>query len=164
MELLTPSPGLVFWTSLSFIILLVVLRKYAWPSILRALKVREETISFALEDARKAKEEVEMMEQKKKRILEDARGERDAILKEARELKEQIVDEARETAREESRKMLDKANKDIEKQKREAVLEIRNTIGRLSLEIAEKVLKEELSDRERQKKVINSYLNEMNLN
>jgi F-type H+-transporting ATPase subunit b len=74
------------------------------------------------------------------------------------------VDEARETAREESRKMLDKANKDIEKQKREAVLEIRNTIGRLSLEIAEKVLKEELSDRERQKKVINSYLNEMNLN
>ncbi|MDN5291411.1 MAG: F-type H+-transporting ATPase subunit b, partial [Anaerophaga sp.] len=65
MELLTPSPGLVFWTSLSFIILLVVLRKYAWPSILRALKVREETISFALEDARKAKEEVEMMEQKK---------------------------------------------------------------------------------------------------
>jgi F-type H+-transporting ATPase subunit b len=164
MELLTPSPGLVFWTSLSFIILLVVLRKYAWPSILRALKVREETISFALEDARKAKEEVEMMEQKKKRILEDARGERDAILKEARELKEQIVDEARETAREESRIMLDKANKDIEKQKQEALQEIRDTIGRLSLEIAEKVLKEELSDRERQKKVINSYLNEMNLN
>ena len=164
MELLTPSPGLVFWTSLSFIILLVVLRKYAWPSILRALKVREETISFALEDARKAKEEVEMMEQKKKRILEDARGERDAMLKEARELKEQIMEEALETAREESRIMLDKANKDIEKQKQEALQEIRDTIGRLSLEIAEKVLKEELSDSERQKKVINSYLNEMNLN
>ena len=164
MELLSPSPGLVFWTSLSFIILLVVLRKYAWPSILRALKVREETISFALEDARKAKEEVEMMEQKKKRILDDASGERDAILKEARELKEQIMEEARETAREESRIMLDKATKDIENQKQEALQEIRDTIGRLSLEIAEKVLKEELSDSEKQKKVINTYLNEMNLN
>lgn len=164
MELLSPSPGLVFWTSLSFIILLVVLRKYAWPSILRALKVREETISFALEDARKAKEEVEMMEQKKKRILDDASGERDTILREAREIKEQIMEEARETAREESRKMLDKANKDIENQKQEALQEIRDTIGRLSLEIAEKVLKEELSDSEKQKKVINTYLNEMNLN
>ncbi|MFO8001875.1 MAG: F0F1 ATP synthase subunit B [Marinilabilia sp.] len=164
MELLTPSPGLVFWTSLTFIILLVVLRRYAWPSILRALKVREETITYALEDAKKAREEIEMMEQKRRQIREEARKERDNILKEARRLKSDILEEARETAQKESDKMLEQANQQIKRQRQEALYEIRDTIGRLSLDIAEKVIKEELSDPERQKKVINTYLNQMNFN
>lgn len=164
MELLTPSPGLVFWTSLTFIILLLVLRKFAWPSILRALKVREETISFALEDAKKAKEEVEMMEEKRRKIVEEARKERDIILKEARQLKNEILEEAKEAAGKESQRMLEQANRQIEKQKQEALAEMRDTIGRLSIEIAEKILKEELSEEDKQKKVINTYLNEMNLN
>lgn len=164
MELLTPSPGLIFWTTLTFVILLVVLRKYAWPSVLRALKVREETISFALEDAKRAKEEVEMMEQKRRKITEEARKERDLILKEARQMKSEIVEEAQKAAREETGRMVEKASRDIEKQRKDAMLEIRETIGRLSVEIAEKILKEELSGDEKQKKVINKYLNEMNLN
>jgi F-type H+-transporting ATPase subunit b len=164
MELLTPSPGLVFWTSLTFIILLLVLRKFAWPSILRALKVREETISFALEDAKKAKEEVEMMEEKRRKIVEEARKERDIILKEARQLKNEILEEAKEAAGKESQRMLEQANRQIEKQKQEALAEMRDTIGRLSIEIAEKILKEELSEEDKQKKVINTYLSEMNLN
>ncbi len=164
MELLTPSPGLIFWTTLTFVILLVVLRKYAWPSVLRALKVREETISFALEDAKHAKEEVEMMEQKRRKITEEARKERDLILKEARQMKSEIVEEAQKAAREETGRMVEKASRDIEKQRKDAMLEIRETIGRLSVEIAEKILKEELSGDEKQKKVINKYLNEMNLN
>ncbi|WP_291862482.1 F0F1 ATP synthase subunit B [Marinilabilia sp.] len=164
MELLTPSPGLVFWTSLTFIILLVILRKYAWPSILRALKVREETISFALEDAKRANEEVEMMEQQRKKIKEEARKERDLILKEARRMKSEILAEAQDTARAETQRMLEKAGRDIEKQRKDAMLEIRNTIGQLSVEIAEKILKEELSGEDKHKKVINSYLSEINFN
>ena len=164
MELLTPSPGLVFWTSLTFIILLFVLGKYAWPSILRALKVREETISYAIEDAKKAREEVEMTEQKSRRIEEEARKERDNILKEARKMRDDILQEARESAQKESDRMIEQANKQIQKQRQEAKYEIRETIGRLSIDIAEKVLKEELSDTEHQKKVINSYLSEMNFN
>lgn len=164
MELLTPSPGLIFWTSVTFIILLLVLRKYAWPSILRALKVREETISFALEDAKKAREEVEMMEEKRRKIVEEARKERDIILKEARQLKSEIIEEASDAAERESRRMLEKANLQIEKQKQEALGEMRDTIGRLSIEIAEKILKEELSEEDKHRKVINTYLNEMNLN
>lgn len=164
MELLTPSPGLVFWTSLTFIILLVILRRHAWPSILRALKVREETISYALKDAKKAKQETELMEQKRRQIMEEARAERDGILKEARSLKSEILEEAREEAEKESRRMLEKTNQQIIKQRQEALYEIRETIGRLSLDIAEKLIKEELADAEKQKKVINSYLNEMNLN
>ncbi|WP_010662208.1 F0F1 ATP synthase subunit B [Marinilabilia salmonicolor] len=164
MELLTPSPGLIFWTSLTFIILLVILRKYAWPSILRALKVREETIYFALEDAKKAKEEAEQMEHQRKKVIDEARKERDMILKEARQMKNEIMEEARNEAREEVRRMLEKARRDIEMQRKDAMLEIRETIGNLSVEIAEKILKEELSGEEKHKKVINAYLNEMNFN
>ena len=164
MELLTPSPGLVFWTTFTFIILLVILRRYAWPSILRALKVREETISYALKDAKKARQEIELMEQKRLQIMEEARTERDSILKEARNLKSEILEEAREEAEKESQRMLERTNQQIKKQRQEALHEIRETIGQLSLDIAEKLLKEELADSEKQKKVINSYLNEMNLN
>jgi len=164
MELLTPSPGLIFWTSLTFIILILVLRKFAWPSILRALKVREETISFALEDAKKAKEEVEMMEQKRRKIIEEARKEKDLILKEARQLKSEILEEAKEAAGKESQRMLEIANQQIEKQKQDALAEMRQTIGQLSIEIAEKILKGELSEGDKHKQVINTYLKEMNLN
>lgn len=164
MELLSPSPGLIFWTSLTFIILLGILGKYAWPSILRALRVREESISYALEDAKRAREEVEITEQKRRRIEEEARKERDNILKEARQMRDDILKEARESAQIESDRMIEQANKQIQKQRQEARHEIRETIGRLSVEIAEKVLKEELSDTEHQKKIINSYLNEMNFN
>ncbi len=164
MELLSPSPGLIFWTSLTFIILLGILGKYAWPSILRALKVREETISYALEDAKRAREEVEMTEQKRRRVEEEARKERDNILKEARQMRDDILKEARESAQKESDRMIEQANKQIQKQRQEAKHEIRETIGRLSIDIAEKVLKEELSDTERQKKIVNSYLSEMNFN
>ena len=164
MELLSPSPGLIFWTTLTFIILLGILGKYAWPSILRALKVREETISYALEDAKRAREEVEMTEQKRRRIEDEARKERDNILKEARKMRDDILQEARASAQKESDRMIEQANKQIQKQRQEAKYEIRETIGRLSIDIAEKVLKEELSDTEHQKKVINSYLSEMNFN
>ena len=164
MELLSPSPGLIFWTTITFIILLLVLRKFAWPSIFRALKVREETITFAIEDAKKAREEVEMMEQKRRKIIEEARKERDVLLKEARQLKNEILEEARREAGKESQRMLKKANLQIEKQKQDALTEMRETIGRLSIEIAEKILKEELSEGDKHKKVINSYLNEMNFN
>jgi F-type H+-transporting ATPase subunit b len=164
MELLTPNPGIVFWTSLTFIILFIVLRKQAWPSILRALKVREETIAFALKDALKAKEDIELMEQKRRLIMEEARQERDGILKEARNLKSEIIDEARIIAEKESQRIKEQTNQQLIKQRQKALSEIKETIGQLSLDIAEKLLKEELSDSDRHQKVVNSYLNEMNLN
>ena len=164
MGIITPNPGLVFWTTFTFVILLLILRKYAWPSILRALKVREETIAFALQDARKAKEETEQMEKVRKQVLESARLERDKILREAAELKKQILADTQIAAREETSRLLEQARLQINKEKQDALSQIRQTIGQLSLDIAEKILKEELTEVGKHEKMINTYLDEVSFN
>jgi F-type H+-transporting ATPase subunit b len=164
MGIITPNPGLVFWTTFTFVILLLILRKYAWPSILRALKVREETIAFAIQDARKAKEEAEQMEKVRKQVLAAARAERENILKEAGELKKQILAETREAAREETERMLQQARLQINKEQQDALNKIRETIGLLSVDIAEKILKSELSDTGKHEKMINTYLDDVSFN
>ncbi len=164
MGIITPNPGLVFWTAFTFLVLLVILRKYAWPSILRALKVREETIAFAIQDARKAKEETEQMEKVRKQVLGAARAERENILKEAGELKKQILAETRDAAREETERMLQQARLQINKEKQDALNQIRETIGQLSVDIAEKILKSELSDTGKHEKMINAYLDDVSFN
>jgi F-type H+-transporting ATPase subunit b len=105
-----------------------------------------------------------MMEQKRRKMIEETHKERDMILKEAKQLKDEIIAGAAEKAKEESRLLLEKANIQIEKQKQDALYEIKETIGQLSLEIAEKILREELSDVEKHKSIVNKYLNEVNFN
>lgn len=164
MGILTPDPGLVFWTSFSFITLLIILRKYAWKPILRALKVREEYIEFSLKDAEQAKEEIRKMAETRKQMMNEARLEREGLIREARELKDEIIEEARAAAKTEASRMVEKAREQIDRERKEAVANIRQQVGLMSLEIAEKILKEELVSEERQQSVIEKYLRHVDFN
>ncbi|MCF8335811.1 MAG: F0F1 ATP synthase subunit B [Bacteroidales bacterium] len=164
MELIRPDFGLLFWMLVSFGIVLLILRAFAWKPILNALKNREKTIQERLEVARNAKKELAEIEFGNERIIALAKTERANILREAQETKNKIIEEAREEARKEASKIIEQANKRVEKQKKEAEEDIKNQIAGLSVQIAEKVLKERLSDDQRQKEYINSLVNEITIN
>ncbi len=164
MGILSPDPGLVFWTSFTFILLLLILRRYAWKPILRALKVREEYIEFSIRDADNAKEEVARLADVKKQMLESARLERENLIREARDLKNEIVREAKESAKSEAENIVRQAREQIARERIEAIHGIKQQIGIVSLEIAEKILKEELSVNDRQKILISKHLDEMTFN
>ena len=141
MDLVTPDIGLVFWTTLVFLIVLVILRRMAWKPILNAVNEREESIENALAAAEKAKEEVANLKADNERILQEARVERDSILKEAREMKDAIVAEAKEKATAEGEKMIASAQEAIDNQKQAALTELKNQVADLSIEIAERILR-----------------------
>ena len=143
MGILTPDPGLVFWTSLSFITLLLIMKRYAWKPILRSLKLREERITFSLRDAELAREEMVKMEETRRQMMEKARLERDGLIREARALKDEIVQEAKLAAQNEASKIMEKAREQINRERKAAIADIRNQVGLLSLDIAEKILREE---------------------
>ncbi len=164
MGILTPDPGLVFWTSLTFILLLLILKRYAWKPILRALKVREEYIEFSLKDAEHTKEEIRKMAETRKQMMDAARLEREGLIREARELKDEIIEEARAVAKTEASRMVEKARDQINRERKEAIANIRQQVGLMSLEIAEKILKEELVSEERQQSVIEKYLQHVDFN
>ena len=158
------SVGLFFWQSLLFIALILLLKKFAWGPILSAVEEREEGIKEALESAEKAKKEMENLNADNERILTEARLERDALLKEAREIKNAIISEAKDIANLESDKILTSAKEQISNEKMKAITELKNTVGDLSIDIAEKVLKSELQDKEKQKALVASVLKESELN
>ena len=164
MDLVTPAIGLVFWTVLIFIILLVLLRKFAWKPILNAVKERTESIKDALSSAEKAKEDMAKLQADNEVILKEARMERDTILKEARDLKDQTLTEAKNQAKEEADTIIASAKAAIESEKRAAINEIKNQVANLSVEIAEKILLKELSDKDNQKALIEDLLNKTNIN
>ncbi len=161
MDLVTPGFGLVFWTTLSFLILLFLLRKFAWRPILTAVNDREKSIEEALTQAQKAREEMAGLKADNERILKEARTERDQILKEAREIQNNMVEASREKAREEAKRILASARETIENEKKAALHELRNTVGSLAIRIAEKVLRSELSNTDRSKELANDYLNDI---
>lgn len=162
--LLTPNPGLVFWSTITFLLLVFILKKFAWKQILNALKIREETIEYSLQAAEKAKAEVEDLEKAKQEMMHLAKNERDEILKETRILKENILDEARESAQGEAQKIIESAKKQIESEKNSAIKEMKNKLAELSIEIAGKILQSELKNDEKQKEIIDKYLNKVNFN
>lgn len=164
MDLVTPEIGLVFWTSLVFIIVLIILRRVAWKPILTAVSEREESIENALSSAEKAREEVANMKADNERILNEARAERDAILKEAREMKDSIVAEAKAKATEEGDKMITAAQEAIHNQKQAAITELKNQVAALSIEIAEKILRQQLADKDSQKEMVDKMLKEIGQN
>lgn len=164
MGILSPDPGLVFWTSFTFLFLLLILRRYAWKPILRALKVREEYIEYSIRDADHAREEVARLAETKKQMMDSARLERESLIREARDLKNEIVREARNTAKTEAEKIVRQAREQIERERKEAVFNIKQQIGLISLEIAGKILQEELATDERQKHVISQNLEEITFN
>ena len=154
MELVTPAIGLIFWTTIVFILLVILLKKYAWKPILTAVNNRNESIEKALQTAEKAKVEMENLNADNERILAEARMERDGILKEAREIKNNIVNEAKEKAKKEADKILTSSKEQIINEKMKALTELKNTVAEMSIEIAEKVLKSELSNKEKQEELV----------
>ncbi len=149
---------------ISFGIVLLILRALAWRPILNAIKEREKTIQDRLDVARKAKKELAEIEFGNERIIALAKTERANMLKEAQETRRQIIEEARQEAREEANKIMEDTNRKIEARKKEAEQQIRDQIAGLSVEVAEKVLKEKLSDDQKQKDYIKSLVDEITIN
>ncbi len=164
MDLVNPGIGLIFWTTLTFLILLLLLRKFAWKPILKAVKAREDSIEDALEAAALAKEEMANMKADNEKILNEARMERDKLLKEARELKDKIINEAKEKATAEQNKIFEAGKISIQNQIAAAETKLKNTVAELSVQIAEKIIKDELSDKKKQEKLINDLIDNVNLN
>lgn len=164
MELITPGIGLVFWMLLTFTLVLLILKKYAWKPILNMIKEREESIDGALKMADKAKEDMAKLQSDNEKILAEARKERDTLLKDAREMKEKIINEAKGQASIEANKLIENAKASINSEKMAALSEIKNQIAFLSVDIAEKIIKKELSSDLRQKEYIENLVKDINLN
>ena len=164
MELVTPEIGLIFWTIVVFSLLLIVLKKYAWKPILSAVDERNKSIEDALKAADKAKEEMLSLSADNERILMEAKKERDTILKEGREIKESIIAEAKDKAKVDAEKILKTAKEQIINEKMKAITELKNQVANLSIEIAEKILKSELQDLNKQKELVTKAIAEKDLN
>jgi len=164
MDLVTPGFGLIFWTSVVFIILMLLLKKMAWTPILNNVDARNKSIEEALVAAENARDEMSNLKADNERILKEARAERDEMLKEARDIKANIVSDAKNSAKEEADKMIASAKAVIENEKVAAISELKNSVGALSVEIAEKVLKAELKDSDKQNAYIAEMLKDVKLN
>ena len=158
------SLGLFFWQSLLFILLVILLWKFAWKPILGAVNDREEGIKNALAAAEEAKKEMQNVTADSEKLLKQARAEREAMLKEAREIKDKMVADAKEQAKLEGDKMVKQAQATIESEKKAAVADIKNQVAGLSVEIAEKVIKEQLANKDKQLKLVEDMLGDITLN
>ena len=158
------SFGLFVWQSLIFILLIFLLKKFAWKPILDAVNEREEGIKNALLSAENAKKEMQNLKSDNEKLLAEARVERDVMLKEAREIKDKIVSEAKDEAQVQAGKMIEQAKAAINSEKNAAMAELKNQVSSLSIEIAEKVLRSELTDKASQTKLVEKMLGDVKLN
>ncbi len=158
------SPGLFFMQAIILFILIVLMRKFAWKPILESLDSREEGIKSALDAAEEAKKELQNLQSDNERILNEARAQRDAILKDARELKENMIAEATTEAKTASDKIVAQAKSTIEGEKKAALAELKNSVADLSVEIAEKVVRQELSSNKKQLELVESMLADVAVN
>jgi F-type H+-transporting ATPase subunit b len=163
MEIVQPAIGLVFWTFVSFVALLLILRKFAWNPILGAVTERERNIEEALSKAEAAKEEMSRLTNENESLLKQARAERDEILAEAKHLKDQIVGEAKEIAQKEGARMIENARLEINSQKAIAMADVKNQVAALSIEIAEKILRKQFEDAHKQDQLVSDLLKEVKL-
>ena len=164
MELVKPGIGLIFWMTVSFGIVLFLLAKFAWKPIMSALKEREESIANALGAAQKAREEMAALNTDNQRLINEAKVERDKILKEAREAKEAIINEAKTQATVEADRLIAISREAINNQKMAAITELQNQVAAMSIEIAERILRSELANDEKQKALMSELLKEVNNN
>jgi len=164
MDLVTPALGLIFWSVLTFLFLLFILRKFAWKPILDAVNEREEGIKNALLSAENAKKEMQNLKADNEKLLAEARLERDAMMKEAREIKDKMINDAKTEAQTAGQKMIEQAKASIESEKNADLAELKAQVSTLSLDIAEKLLKDELSNKESQTKLVEKMLGDVKLN
>jgi len=158
------SLGLFFWQFLIFIGLIFLLKKFAWKPILDAVNEREEGIRNALLSAENAKRDMQNLRSDNEKLLAEARLERDALMKDAREIKEKMISDAKTEAQIQGQKMIEQAKASIESEKNAALAELKSQVSTLSLDIAEKLLKDELSNKEAQTKLVEKMLGDVKLN
>lgn len=164
MELLLPKLGLLAWTLLAFLIVFFILRKFAWPAIIKGLKDRENIITESLATAQKVKDEMSHLKNENEILLAKAREERALMLKEARETKDKVINEAKEQAKVEANKIILDAQAAINTQKMAALTDLKNQVGKLVIEVSEKVLRRELGSKDAQEAHIKELVDELKLN
>ncbi|CAA9213837.1 MAG: ATP synthase F0 sector subunit b [uncultured Adhaeribacter sp.] len=164
MELVTPGIGLIFWQTITFVIVLFLLSKFAWRPIMASLREREQSIESALSMAERAKLEMQALKADNEKLLQEARVERDRILKEAVDNGRVIIEEAKTRATEESNRVFAQAKEELENQKKSALAEVKNVAATVSIEIAERILRHELRDVASQQALVQDYLKDVNLN
>ncbi len=164
MDLLTPELGLFFWTLIAFLIVFFILAKFAWKPILSILGDREKGIADAIASAEKMKGEMSQMKSENEKLMAQAHEERTAMLKEAKDIKDRIINEAKEIAKTEANKIIMEAQAQINQQKNAAMTEVKNEIGTLALEVAEKILRKQLNSSEGQEAYMNMLANDIKLN
>ena len=157
------SIGLIFWQTVIFVILIFLLKKYAWKPILDAVNDREEGIKSASLSAETAKEEMVSLQSDNEATLKKARAERDLLLKEAREMKQQLIEDAKDEAKSEAKKIITQAQETIQSEKNAAISDLKNQAASLSVEIAEKVLKEKLSNDKAQMDLVKNLVKDVTL-
>ena len=164
MKLLTPEFGLLIWTLLAFLVVFFILAKFAWPAIIKGLRDREQGIADSLATAQRVKEEMAQLKSENEALLAKAREERAQLLKEARETKDKIILDAKEQAKTEANKIIIEAQAAIEAQKMAALTDVKNQVGKLVIEVSEKVLRRELGDPKAQEEHVKGLINDMKLN
>jgi F-type H+-transporting ATPase subunit b len=157
------SIGLFFWQTIIFVILIFLLKMFAWSPILKAVNDREQGIKDALDSAEAAKIEMQSLQADNEKIIKKARAERDSLLKEARDLKNSMISQAKDEAKSEAQKIIESANEAILNEKNAAVSDIKKQVASLSIEIAEKLLKEKLSDDNKQMKIVEDLIKDVKL-
>jgi F-type H+-transporting ATPase subunit b len=158
------SLGLFIMQTILFLGLIFLLKKFAWKPILDAVNEREEGIKNALQSAEHAKKEMQNLKSDNEKLIAEARLERDAMMKEAREIKDKMINDAKTEAQVAGQKMIEQAKSSIESEKNAALAELKSQVSSLSLEIAEKLLKDELSNKEAQTKMVEKMLGDVKLN
>lgn len=161
MDLLIPSSGLLFWMSLTFLVVLCILWKFGFPVIVNMVNERKAFIDDSLQKAREANEKLANIQKEGESILQQAREKQAIILKEAAETRDTIVEKAQQKAREEGNRLLEEARHEIESEKKAAISEIRNQVAQLSVQIAEKVVRKNLSDDKAQMELIDRMLDDI---
>ncbi len=164
MNLITPDFGLFFWMLVTFMLVFIILKKFAWKPIIQALKEREDNIQEGIENAEEAKNELANVKIKSDKIISEAIVERDQLIRQGREIKEKITDEAYKEAETVAKKIVEEAKKMIEEEKIAAINQIKVQIATLSVDIAEKILRQKLQDDTAQKELMNHLLNEFKIN
>lgn len=164
MDLLLPSFGLLFWTLAAFLIVFFILKKFAWKPIIHSLKERETTIADSLATAEKVKAEMAQLKSENEALLAKAREERAVMLKEARDIKDRIIGDAKDQAKVEANKIISEAQAAIQQQKMAALTDVKNQVGILVIEVAEKVLRRELENKPEQEKFIRELTTDVKLN
>ncbi len=164
MQLLTPAFGLIIWTLLAFLIVFFILKKFAWKPILDSMNKREKGIADSLATAENIKIEMSQMKSENEALLVKAREERAQMLKEAKETKDKIINEAKEQAKVETNKIIADAQSVINQQKMAAITDLKNQVGKLVIEVSEKILRRELSNKQDQEKYIQQLAENVKLN